>query len=140
MPAHMLPKPKLGSATAMQRARRRLVEVREKAAKDDSKERDGWRCTYPGCTVCGPDRVEAMHRVGAGMGCGRPCYDVDGYDTGCREHHRGRRSIHSTHLRITVAENAVGDLIRYWWRRESLDDDFEVVGASMLRAKEGRIS
>lgn len=46
MPSHMLVKPKRGTATAMQRARRRLVEVREQAAKDAARSRDGGRCWY----------------------------------------------------------------------------------------------
>ena len=136
MPAHMRPnvtlrKPVKGTAAKARRARSSKVKRNEDTAKREAKERDGWHCTYPGCRVAGEGRVEAMHRVGAGMGRGRPCVDPDGYDTGCFEHHQGTRSVHSTHLKVTRDEDARGPL-RLWWTRPTLDDDFVLLAISVI--------
>lgn len=59
MPAHMLPKPRKGSARKMQQARRRLAQTTLAAASVLVRERDGNRCR-----VCGhPYAVELHHIV-----------------------------------------------------------------------------
>lgn len=60
MPSHMraLPKPKPGTARAMQRARARLAKTRLAAASVLVRERDGGRCV-----VCGFPHVQVHHIV-----------------------------------------------------------------------------
>lgn len=96
MPAHMtLKKPAKGSAAKLARARRRLVEVREKAAKDAAKSRDGWRCRW--CGVWCGQAAEASHLVDKGMGGdhGRHSSHQRDFVTLCGACHRGPRGLHS---------------------------------------------
>jgi hypothetical protein len=60
MPSHMraLPKPKPGTARAMQRARARLAKTRLAAACVLVRERDGGRCR-----VCGDPRDVEVHHI-----------------------------------------------------------------------------
>lgn len=58
MPAHMLPKPRKGSATAMRRARTRLAHARFLAACVRVRERDAGRCR-----VCGASGWAEVHHI-----------------------------------------------------------------------------
>lgn len=117
MPAHM--KPKKGAATAMRRARRRLLETRERAAKDAAKERDGYACRRcdtrhygfsmeNGAQVC---LLEAAHLIDKGMGGdgGKFSCERRHYVTLCRDCHQGPRSLHSGHVRVVFNETLMGD-------------------------------
>ena len=115
MPAHMtLAKPAKGTAQKQRRARRRLVETRERAAKDAAKARDGYRCRK--CGFCDPkgfcywNPVEAAHLVDKGMGGdhGRHSHHQRDYVTLCHDCHQGPRSVHSGHIRM-VYSSAGGD-------------------------------
>lgn len=58
MPAHMLPKPRKGAATAMRRARTRLAHARFLAACVRVRERDAGRCR-----VCGAAGWAEVHHI-----------------------------------------------------------------------------
>jgi hypothetical protein len=124
MPAHMRPlaKPAKGTAQKLRRARRRLVETRERAAKDAAKLRDGYRCRR-----CGEGQVsihmdgritsamEAAHLVNKGMGGdhGRHSHHQRDYVTLCPNCHRGPRSVHSGHVEIVFGARGGDGPVRF---------------------------
>ncbi len=127
MPAHMLPKPRKGAATAMRRARTRLAHARERAAKDAAKARDGWTCRRCDKLLQAPKRsmgdipawlevgsgeaAEAAHIADKGMGgdpTGLRSWKASDYVTLCHACHQGPRSIHSGHV-VIVAGRKGGD-------------------------------
>lgn len=94
-----LPKPVKGAAAKMQRARRRLVETRERAAKAAAKARDYAKCRR--CRMWQGRDAEAAHLVNKGMGGdhGRHSSHQRAFVTLCADCHRGPRSLHSGHVR-----------------------------------------
>lgn len=115
MTAHMLPKPRKGAATAMQRARARLAKARELAAKDAAKIRDHFTCRRcHGAMLQGPlmRHIEAAHIADKGMGgdpTGLRSWRASDYVTLCRACHRGPRSVHSGHVRMVFDPVKMGD-------------------------------
>ena len=113
--SHMTPKPRKGTARAMQRARARLAKTRERAAKDAAKLRDEHFCRRCGIkhfhvyydgrgTVC---MMESAHIRSAGMGgdpTGLRSWKASDYVTLCPDCHRGPRSVHSGHVRIACGD------------------------------------
>lgn len=128
MPSHMraLPKPKPGTARAMQRARARLAKTRERAAKDAAKIRDGYRCrrcqigegTYrwDSATHVVDVRMEAAHIRSAGMGgdpTGLRSWKASDYVTLCHACHQGPRSVHSGHVRMVAGPKGGDGPVRF---------------------------
>ncbi len=95
------PKPARGEAAKQRRARRRLVETRERKAKDAAKERDAYTCRRCRTEALPWWPVEAAHLTDKGMGGdnGRHSHRRSDFVTLCRNCHRGPRSLHSGHLR-----------------------------------------
>lgn len=120
------PKPKPGSARAMQRARARLAKTRERAAKDAAKLRDGHACRVPGCRGL---VLHAMHIRHAGMG-GDPTgirgWQRSDYVTGCAFHHNQQ---HAGYFRFQVGETG-GDGRVWFCGRLSLTDPWTHIGWS----------
>jgi hypothetical protein len=126
-----LQKPALGTAARERRAEARLLKRIELLAKTEAKIRDDFRCRYPGCTVRGREFVEAMHIQNSGMGGRRSVGNRSGcFVTGCREHHRGRRSIHSAHIEMMLTSDAGGDAPIAWNERATLDSPWRYVGTT----------
>jgi hypothetical protein len=104
--------------------------------KTEAKVRDHFRCRFPGCTVQGRECVEAAHLVDAGMG-GRASVSSSrsDYVTLCNHlapgggHHRGRRSVHSTHVDMRpMTASAGGDGRVAFWTRERITQPFTYAG------------
>ncbi len=114
MPAHMLPKPRKGDAQRMRRARRRLADTREKAAKDAAKMRDGRKCRMPGC-----DRTQALHAMHVhhkGLGgdpTGLRSWQRSDYVTGCARHHGLQ---HAGYLRMLVGPDGGDGRVEFQMR------------------------
>ena len=125
--SHMTPKPRKGMARAMRRARARLAKTRERAAKDASKIRDGYRCRVPNCPQL--HAIHSMHIKHAGIGgdpTGLRSWARSDYVTGCAFHHNQQ---HAGYLRFQVGPKG-GDG-RVWFDvRPSLTDDWVHVGWS----------
>jgi len=130
------------SLTPDRRSRARRALGKELLAKAESKIRDFHHCQYPGCTVRGIGLVESMHLENAGSG-GNP----DGsrsntagcYVTGCKEHHRGARSVHSGHIEMEATTPAGGNGPIVWRRRETVPGDLVYVGTSRPHILAGAI-
>ena len=93
--------------------------------KTEAKFRDHFRCQFPGCDVQGREFTEAAHLVDSGMG-GRPSVSSNRGDfvTTCNHlapdggHHRGRRSIHTTHIEVRPRDPELGaDGALDWYTR-----------------------
>ena len=97
-----LEKPAKGAATAMQRARRRLVEVRERVAKAQAKQRDRFCCRRCGGMAFAsywPMEAAHLRTKGHGGDGGRYSSHQRDYITLCHDCHQGPRSLHSGHVR-----------------------------------------
>jgi hypothetical protein len=109
-----LAKPAKGTAQKQRRARRRLVETRERAAKDAAKMRDDFRCRR-----CHRDvwvTAEAAHLVNKGMGGdhGTHSHHQRNYVTLCRDCHQGPRSVHSGHVRMVAGLKGGDGPVRFY--------------------------
>jgi hypothetical protein len=130
-PAQGLQKPVPGETRRRKARTAALILLK----KTEAKVRDHFRCRFPGCTVQGREFVEAAHLVDAGMG-GRPSVSSSrsDYVTLCNPlapgggHHRGRRSVHSTHVEMRPLSAAGGDGRMALWTRERLTDPFTYAG------------
>lgn len=130
MPAHMraLPKPKPGTARAMQRARARLAKTRERAAKNAAKLRDAGRCRVPGC--CRGFPLHAMHIRHAGIGgdpTGLRSWKRSDYVTGCEFHHYQQ---HAGYMRFHVGPQGGDGRVQFEHRWSLHDDDWTDAGWS----------
>lgn len=115
-----LEKPAKGTAQRERTARRGRQQGLEKLMKGWARVRDNQTCQRPGCGVRKPGEMEAMHIVDAGMG-GRASVSSkrSDYVTGCRDCHRGPRSIHSTHLELRPRDPELGgDGVIDWYERD----------------------
>ena len=116
MPAHMRPKPRPGTARAMQRARARLAKTRERAAKDAAKLRDACVCRRCGFAATNRAYIEAAHIRSAGSGgdpTGLRSWKASDYVTLCADCHRGTRSVHSGHVRMLVGPRGGDGVVRF---------------------------
>ncbi len=90
-------------------ARRRITVAHEMIAKAEVRIRDNYTCRVPGCDD--PTRhIEVAHLEDKGMG-GDPKglrSTPDKMLVLCREHHQGRRSVHSGHLVILPLDKTLG--------------------------------
>lgn len=127
-----LAKPAPGTATRERRARARKVRAIESLRKVAAKVRDQHRCRRPGCAVHGRGLVESAHLEGKQMGGdhGLKSASVGCFVTLCHEHHQGSRSLHSHHLAVRPMTDQGADGPLAWYARESLTDDFRLVGTS----------
>lgn len=109
-----LAKPRPGQ----QRRRSVIQKGLEMLAKTDAKVRDFFRCQFPGCGVSGRHNVEAAHLEDSGMG-GR--FSVSNHRrcfiTLCRDHHQGRRSLHTGYIDVRPLSEDAGDGPLGWWVR-----------------------
>jgi hypothetical protein len=103
----VIPKPAKGAAAKAKRARRRLVETRELAAKNAAKARDGGQCRRCG----GFEWPEAAHLINKGIGGdhGRHSSHPRDFLTLCPKCHRGPWSVHSGHVRMVFDDTLRGD-------------------------------
>lgn len=124
-----LAKPAKGTAQKLRRARRRLVETRERAAKDAAKARDIY-CRFPGCGRS--VGLHAMHLIDAGMGGDGGVYSSEQkhFAAGCAEHHTGRRSVHSTHIEMRFSRDHMADGWIAFWVRDTVPGEFRLAGYS----------
>lgn len=95
----------------------------ERRVKDAVIDRDGHRCIWPGCQNIG----EGAHMKDKGMGG-----DKRGLRTQrklcarvCRDHHRGKRSLHSKHLKIEPVDPVMlYDGPKRFWERDTIGSGF----------------
>jgi len=110
-----IPKPAKGEASAARRRRRSLIETRERAAKSAAKMRDRFTCRHCGdSTLSGAD-IEAAHlrTKGHGGDGGRWSSEPSDFVALCDECHRGRRSVHSGHLRMNAGPRGGDGHVRF---------------------------
>jgi hypothetical protein len=114
-----LPKPRRGAKTAEQRARARLAQTRERAAKDAAKLRDHYTCRRcHGAMLQGPllRHVEAAHIDDKGMGgdpTGLRSWQASDYVTLCLSCHQGPRGVHSGHVVIQAGPKGGDGPVRF---------------------------
>jgi len=112
----MIPKPAKGTKAREQRARRRLIEGRERAAKDAAKLRDRFACRRCGrSTLELRDPVEAAHLRDKGFGGdgGRYSSHQRDFVTLCVDCHRGPRGVHAGFVRMSFGTAGGDGVVRF---------------------------